>query len=300
MGADELQGQADSLERLARDRFGVLSVAEFKLVRAAPKGEIAYCGPNRDDTDPNNNPSKAGQWGPARQIRAELIRWLCIDRLARERVDSIGIAVHAAKIVGNLNLSFVTIAFPIQLWRSALTDDANLIQMEIPFLDLSGSWVRSIAAEGARVKGLLFLRDGFRAEGTVFLTGAQIGWTLNCHGAMFISQPRTGLADSSVAMHAENITVNGKLDLSGFRAEGEVRLWDAQIHGILDCSGSTFANPPKKELPGSGMALNADRIVVSGNLLLSGGFHAKGKVGLPGAHVSGDLNCDGGAFINPR
>src|SRR5260370_217223 len=77
----------------------------------------------------DNNRGKARQWGPERQIRAQVIRWLCVDRLARDQVDpSAGIAVHAAKVVGNLTLSFVTVPFALQLWRSALTDDTNLIQ----------------------------------------------------------------------------------------------------------------------------------------------------------------------------
>src|SRR5215469_1592021 len=119
MAGDDLQGPGGSIEQLVRARFGNLSAAELKLVRAAPNGEIAYCGPSHDDNDPHNDPGKADQWGPERQIRAELIRWLCLDRRARDRVDQ-GIFVHAAKIVGGLNLSFVTVVFPLQLWRCAL------------------------------------------------------------------------------------------------------------------------------------------------------------------------------------
>jgi hypothetical protein len=299
MRGDEPQGQAGSLEQLARARFGALSAAELKLVRTAPKNEIAYCGPSHDDNDPDNNPGKARQWGPERQIRAQVIRWLCVDRLARDQVDpSAGIAVHAAKVVGNLTLSFVTVPFALQLWRSALTDDTNLIQMAIPFLDLSGSWVRSVAAEGVSAK-LVFLTNGFRAESTVSLSGAQIG-TLICRGGMFINPPRKGLSGSGTALIADNITVNGKTDLSsGFRAEGEVRLSDAQIRGTLDCSDSAFINPPVKEFSGGGMALNADRINVNGNLFLSKGFRSEGEVRLANAQIGGGLDCTGGTFMNP-
>jgi hypothetical protein len=300
MAGDEIQGHAGSLEQLVRARFSTLSAAELKLVRAAPNGEIAYCGPSHDENDPRNAPGKADQWGPERQIRAEVIRWVCVDKRARDLVDPMGIFAHGAKVVGGLNLYFVTVVFPLQFWHCALTHDANLIQAEIPFLDFGGSWVRSVSAAGASVKAALFLHNGFRAEGTVNLYGATIGWMLDCRGGMFISVPRKELSGSGVALNAQNITVNGALFLSkDFRAEGEVRLGGAQIHGFLDCSGGAFINPPRAELSGSGMALDAERVSVNGNLLLSSGLHAEGQVRLKGAQIGESLDCSGSTFINP-
>jgi hypothetical protein len=72
----------DNLEALARARFGDLSQAELKLLRAAPKGEMAWCGPSAKNDDPANDPAKADEWAHEREIRADLIRWLCVDRLA--------------------------------------------------------------------------------------------------------------------------------------------------------------------------------------------------------------------------
>jgi hypothetical protein len=300
MAGDDIEGQAGSLEQLARARFGTLSAAELKLARAVPKNETAYCGPSHDDNDAHNDPGRADQWGPERHIRADLIRWLCLDRTARDRVPPIGIGVHAAKIVGELDLAFVTVVFPLQVWRCALTDDAILMQVEIPFLSFAGSWVRLVNATGASVKGGVALNNGFRAEGTVILYGAQIGWMLDCRGATFKNPPRKGLSGSGLALNAANITVNGNLFLSkGFRTEGEVRLAGAQIRGDFDCSGGAFVNPPKAELSGSGTALDAERISVNGNLLLSAGLRAEGEVRLKGAQIGESLDCSAGVFINP-
>jgi hypothetical protein len=89
MGAYQSQGQASSLEELARARFSPLSAAELTLVRAAPKagGGMAHCGPSNRDDDVDNDPSRANgkdhAWGKDRHIRAKLIRWLCVDRSAR-------------------------------------------------------------------------------------------------------------------------------------------------------------------------------------------------------------------------
>jgi hypothetical protein len=95
----------DDLEALARARFGALSQAEQKLLRAAPKGEVAWCGPSAKDDDPANDPAKADEWGPEREIHAKVIRWLCRDRDAASAVDPVGIQVHAARITGGLDLS---------------------------------------------------------------------------------------------------------------------------------------------------------------------------------------------------
>jgi hypothetical protein len=70
--------------RTPRARFGNLSAAEIKLVRAAPAGDVAQCGTNDRDDDPDNDRSQADKWGPERQIRE-----LC--RTARESSEA---AVH--------------------------------------------------------------------------------------------------------------------------------------------------------------------------------------------------------------
>ncbi len=108
-GAD----RSSDLQTLAEQRFGELSEAERKLVRAAPRGEGANCGP--DATPPagaENDPANAISWEPGRAIRAALLEWLCTDRAAVEKVHRAGIKVHAARIEGRLNLPFVTVSFP--------------------------------------------------------------------------------------------------------------------------------------------------------------------------------------------
>jgi len=284
--AEPSQQRVTDLMALAQARFGDLSEAELKLLRAAPKGEVAWCGPSAKNDDPANDPAKADEWGREREIRADLIRWLCVDRDAASAVDPRGIQVHAAKTTGGLDLSFVSVAFPILLASCRLTDDANLISTDLPALNLAGSRVRSVYADGISLRGDVFLDNGFSAEGEVRLVGAQIGGSLVCSAGTFKNPGQKALT-------ADRADVKGGVFLrDAFSAEGDVRLLGARIGGDLDCRGGTFKNPGKN-------ALHGDGTNVRGFVYLRDGFSAEGAVRLLGARIGGDLDCSGGTFKNP-
>jgi sRNA-binding regulator protein Hfq len=343
------------LEQLAGARFDQLTDAEIKLLRAAPEGETAYCGPSKQDDDPNNNPASADNWGSERCIRAELIRWLCVDRGGKERVDPRGIRAHAACIRGKLDLSFVVIPFFLGLLRCRLSDDLDLRFIDVPSMDFSGTCLASLnadhatvkgsislqglwskgavklrhvrigghlacdggtfrnpaqvdvagsgtalSADGAKVTGAVLLRNGFTAEGTVRLFGAEIGGYLECEGGKFRSPAKAGIDRSGIALEAPNAKVTGAVLLgNGFAAEGQVRFYGAQIGGNLDCDGGKFQNPAKAGIVGSGIALEAANAKVTGDVLLGNGFAAEGMVRLFGAAIGGTFQCNGGKFQNP-
>ena len=94
-------------------------------------------------------------------------------------------------------------------------------------------------------------------------------------------------------MFADGIKINGVVHLrDGFSAESGVRLIGATINGPLDCSRGEFCHPKRQpEI----YALLADELVAQ-DVLLSDGFSAKGKVGLSGANIGGNLTCAGGTF----
>ncbi len=84
----------------------------------------------------------------------------------------------------------------------------------------------------------------------------------------------------------------------GFSAEGEVRLLGAEIGGDLACVRGTMKNAAQKDVEGSGDALSADGIRVTGHVFLGNGFSAEGEVRLLGAEIGGDLACRGGGFTH--
>jgi hypothetical protein len=102
------------LEQLAAKKFEELTEAERKVLQAAAIGGPAYCGPSGKGPDAQENaPAQANSWGSERQIRAELVIWLCVDRNANKLVHARGLTVACANIIGGLNLSAVGVRFPL-------------------------------------------------------------------------------------------------------------------------------------------------------------------------------------------
>jgi hypothetical protein len=148
---------------------------------------------------------------------------------------------------------------------------------------------KAIFADGIEVRGSVFFRGGFVAEGEVKLIGAEIGGSLECDDGKF-KNPGPG----NKAIFVDGIEVRGSVFLrGGFVAEGEVKLIGAKIGGSLECDGGTFKNPG----PGN-RAIFADGIGVQGSIFLRDGFAAEGEVKLIGAKIGGSLECERGIFNN--
>lgn len=284
-----------SLEDLARKKFTdpPLSAAEEIVVRTAPAGIIADCR----DLGGGGDPAEGRRWPYERNVRADLIRWLCIYGEARDQIDPRGVWILGARIMGALDLSFTTMTFPLALLRCRLDQHLILQGAKMITLSLDGSWTGPIFADGLNVEGSLFLRNGFHAEGVVKLPGASIRNNLEATGGTF-NNP------TGYALFADHINVRGSVLMKptlndqgemqyAFMAAGEVRLLGAAIGNNLDAEGATFKNP-------NGIALIADIAKIEGSVFLTGGFTAEGEVRLVNATVGGDLNATGGMFKEPN
>jgi hypothetical protein len=280
--ADSSVFHSGDLEALAIRRFsGRLTNSELRLLRGAPNEDVVYCGPNHNDKDPINDPANSKDWTVEREIRAELLTWLCVDRTASKMVPRT-LEIHSAKITGKLALSFATVPFALFLIRCFLNDEADVRYIKVPQLCLNGSRTQSLLAEGAEIKGNLLLSD-ISVEGEVRLLAAQIGSTLNCEGSTFHNP-------SGRTLNADRIKVEGAIFLRNrFKADGEVALNGASVGGDLSCRGGTFRNL-------QGHALSAENVSVGGNVFLFDQFSAYGTVDFSGANISGSLNCLDGTF----
>ncbi len=266
--------EATELTTLARARFPDLRKSELKFLDAVTRGKIAGFGPSFDEKDPSNDPASAAPWGIDREIRAGLIRWLCVDREAAKWIDPRGLRIYAARISGELDLSFTTVKFPLLLVRCRIAEEMNLRDAQVEFLELSGSFLSGLVGDGIRVRGDLNLSEGFRSDGEVRLLGADIGGNLDCGKGKFMNPGRTALS-------ADRMKVAGTVSLSnGFSADGEVRLAGAEIGVDFSCVGGKFVNS-------GGMALVADGVKVTGSVFLGDGFSAEGEVRLLEAEIGG-------------
>jgi hypothetical protein len=283
---DQPEPPASELKRLALAKFPSLSETETLLLEKVPTGEEAKC----PDTD--YDPSNADAWGPTRRIRATLMAWLCTDERAQKLVHYQGIQVYGAEITGPLDLSFANVPFPLAFRHCRLNESVDLSRAEVSELDLTGSLVHGIRADGLVVKNNVYLCDGFTSQGEVRLLHAQIGINLECDAGSFINK-------GGRALNVAAISVKGQVYLRSttkshnkeglFTAHGEVNLDFAQIDGQLDCTGGVFNNA-------GGTALSVNRIIVKSKVFLTDGFIATGEVKLSGAQIGGAFNCAGGNF----
>lgn len=152
------------------------------------------------------------------------------------------------------------------------------------------------------VRGVL---DGRRlhAAGEVRLSGARIDGNIDLRGAQ-LSRP------GGDALEASGVHVGGNLRCDrGLTSQGRLVLAGASVAGNAVFSGATLQGTTNTDEPavlvlprGSAdpsAALLADRLKVSGNLVLDAGFTAVGTVRLMNARVGGYLRLSGATLGSP-
>lgn len=290
---DDKDAAQRGLEPLVRQYFEDLTSAESALVRVASIGKPAICGVTSDLSDSSNDPHAADKWGKERYVRAGLIAWLCLDRRASSLIHPKGLQIIGAVIPDWLDLSFVTIEFPLVFARCRLLGELHLPGARTRSISLQGSQINSLFADGAVVNGAVLLRDDFHSEGGVRLTGANIDGPFDCTDGTFEN------IGSAPAIVADGAVIKSYVFLRGrFRASGEVRFPHAVVSTDFDCRQGLF-NAKQLNARGVTSALNLEGIVVGGSVFLGRGFRAEGLVLLHGAQVAFNLDCAGGRFENP-
>ncbi|MFZ0874647.1 MAG: hypothetical protein WAN20_08955 [Pseudonocardiaceae bacterium] len=236
---------------------------------------------------------------PRHTIRAELLRELVLGR-SGERLDPLGVRVHGARITGTLDLTHVPAVVGIELRDCFFEHAVLLVSARLPWLTLAGSHLGPLDCDGLQVDGDVLLGDGFLATGqgdygAVRLLGAHVKGQLNFNGARLTNE--TGPALIGDGLRVDGDVFGGGFVVTGHGELGAVRLPGAHIIGQLNLNGAELANQ-------DGPALIGDGLHVDGGLVLAEGFTAtghytRGAVRLPGAHISGQLNLDGAALVNP-
>jgi hypothetical protein len=163
----------------------------------------------------------------------------------------------------------------------------------------------AVQGYGVNVTGDVRLRQSFSAKGLVNLYNARIGGSVDCDGGAFENPVQKDISASGTAISLGAARIAGGLfcrsgfyGRGNFSASGTVWLYGAQIEGNLECDGSKFENPAQAGVEGTGLAMQASALNVTGSVLLRKNFLAKGTVVLYAAQIGGNLDCDGGTFEN--
>jgi hypothetical protein len=254
------------------------------LDHAVAGTRLDLAGDGRVDHEPMN------EWGPARTIRAPVLRQLLVE--PQWPVHSKGVRLRGARISGRLDLESATVRCPL------LLEDCYLDGPESVVLDYAT--VHLIVFSRCRVVGgltadLLVVTKGLDLggsafEGVVRLLGADITGQLSLRSAKLTGTNRDGNA-----LVGDEMKVGGSVLLDKeFSAAGAVRLPNAEITGPLFCSGAKLTGTD-----GDGNALVGDLMRVSGSVFLDREFSAAGAVSIPGARIGGSLVIEGAELAEP-
>ena len=268
-----------------------------------------------DLTDPESALVDAARGGDKlvcdKPIRAELIRELLLGW--RGALDPRGVRLHGARVVGALELEYVTAAAGLDLIDCDVEEPVDLSQATLPrlvltrsrlvairagslhvgMLTMEGTEVRNdsgpaLHAHRLRVDGVLYLRDarlfGHSDRSAIRLVGTRVGGELNMRGVEMSN-------DTGPAMDAADLMVDGNLYLeratvSGHGDYGAIRLRGAHVGGVFSMKHSEISNT-------SGPALRANSLTVGGDVVLDGlrasGSGADGVLYLASARVGDDF-----------
>jgi hypothetical protein len=193
--------------------------AEKKLLEACKNGKPLELGKERPREKTADN-----------EIRGEFLRDLILnnnqnidenDESYILKIDPIGIKFSGAYISGRFDFSFCSTDLPFGFLNSIFEQEINLSDSKIRFLNLHGTKVVSLNAQGIYCKSDIFLRGGFEANGIIDFISAQIGDSLDCSNGKF---------NSRYALNFTSTKINGSVFLNdNFESNGKVSFHSSYI-----------------------------------------------------------------------
>jgi hypothetical protein len=261
------------------------SASEQRLWTAATTGEGVDL---RTGDSALDSPERGSEWAPERVVRAAVIEELLLGAGEAAALRVKAVRLQGARITGKLNLEAATLRCPLALVDCSFDDPIILEDATALSVRLSRSHAPYITANQLQTRGDFSL-DGFSTTGGVYLSRAHIGGQLDYRGGQLANN------DGRFALSAAGLIVDGEMRCSdGFSATSGVYLAGARISGLLDFSGGHLSSAGL----GSSHALEADGLIVGGEMVCGEGFTAMGGVSLKGAHIRGDL-LFAGAVTHP-
>ena len=174
-------------------------------------------------------------------------------------------------------------------------------------LGCEGSSEHRVHEKGVQIAGALVIGEGakYNEHAALDLEGTQVACDVFLSNCWFVAKPKMiggqmrGVflnGSKFPGLEADGLTTQGDLSLRDVLSDREVSLVGARIQGDLVCDNAELRNSDKD---GNvvGPALTADGAHIRGYLFLKE-IKAFGEIGLRGAHVDRNLECDGAEFSN--
>lgn len=275
---------------------GGLTSVEQSLVEHVGRGEWLDLVADGEAVDE----AAMRSWGDSRTCHAWVIRDILRGRLAPDP-DPHGLRLRGARISGRLDLENLTTDVNLELSHCILEEGILARDARLAGLNLAGCQIEHPSEpplDAGRLTCSFLVLGGTRLightnRGAVNLSGAHIRALLTCEWAVLNN-------DSGPALYADGLQVDQDLYLryvtaTGGGDDGAVRLPGARIGGQFDCERARLRNY-------SGPALIGDSLQVNQDLYLrrfsATGSSGNGTVRLSGAHIGGQLACEGARLRN--
>jgi hypothetical protein len=215
-------------------------------------------------------------------ISAAVLRHLIVE--PDWRVRARGVEMRSTVIDGRLDVTAATVRCPLRLEKCRLIGDQPIALdlATLPMLMLQGCFLPGIVARCATISKGLSL-NGSMVAGPLVFRDAVIAGGMHCERADL-----TGTDDAGYALVGDGMTISGGLHLAGgFTSAGALSLTDAVVTGRLNCAGAILNGRSP-----TGVALDADRLRVSGGIDLTGASAPNGCISFTDAEVSGEMKCE--------
>jgi hypothetical protein len=160
----------------------------------------------------------------------------------------------------------------------------------------------AIHAHAAVIDGFVGLNFGFTARGRVWFQGAKIRERLSI-GLEYDNRLRkvdemwdwgNRQMNQAVLLHLDQTEIGGSLIVNAIDIDGAIGMAHVTVGAGATISGSIRG----KSADGAGMAVNARGAHIHGDLNLSRGLKAEGRINLAQAVITGHLNLSGAAIDN--
>lgn len=248
---------------MTKHPFGELTRGEKELLRAAKAGEVAVLIDFSDED---------------REVRPELIRWLCERSGNRKIVAAHGVRLGGARISGVIDLSNLDIQTP--LWLRHCEVGRFHIRARVREISLE----KSTFEDGIDAQGVMASRwsmDGAKVEGQLNLSNAVLEGQFSANNAQFTTN------GDGLAIFAQGVRALGWF-MDGARVNGQLNIADAVLGGVFGANKSHFMGDS------GGVAIFAQDVRGTGWFMED--TKVSGQLNLSGAVLEGQFSANNGQF----